>query len=62
MEDVQAALLRFLRAFSRLQLDEMMGFFADDASEFFPIEHQPLLLVGKDVIGDAFARVLAREE
>lgn len=40
MEDVQAALLRFLRAFSRLQLDEMMGFFADDATAFFPIEHQ----------------------
>ena len=60
MENIQATLLRFLRAFSKLQLDEMMDFFVDDATAFFPIKHQPLLLVGKEGIKDTFARVLAR--
>ncbi len=49
-----------MRAFSQLHLDEMMRFFTDDATAFFPIEHQPLRLVGKEAINEAFSRVLAR--
>ena len=60
MKDIQGTLHRFLRAFSKLQLNEMMRFFTDDATAFFPIEHQPLRLVGKEAINEAFSRVLAR--
>lgn len=60
MEDIHAALLEFLHAFSNLRLGEMMVFFSDDATAFFPIRHQSLRLVGKEAIGEAFARVLER--
>jgi len=60
MENIQATLLRFLRVFSKLQLDEMIDFFVDDATAFFPIKHQPLLLVGKKAIKETFAQILAR--
>jgi ketosteroid isomerase-like protein len=46
-------------AFSQLQLDEMLACFADDATAFFPVEHQRLRLSGKPAIRAAFARVLA---
>ena len=59
MEDIRATLHRFLRAFSALQLDDMMRFFADDATAFFPIRHRALRLVGKEAISEAFAQVLA---
>jgi len=60
MENIQAMLFRFLQAFSRLQLDEMMEFFVDDATAFFPIKHQYFLQVGKEAISDSFASVIAR--
>lgn len=60
MEDLHATLNRFLGAFSKLQLDEMMGFFASDATAFFPVRHQLLRLVGKEAISEAFERVLGR--
>lgn len=60
MEDVQATLHRFLRAFSGLRLDEMVGFFADEATAFFPVRHRSLRLDGRGVIGEYFGWVLER--
>lgn len=60
MEDIHATLLGFLDAFSTLRLGEMMGFFSDDATAFFPIRHQSLRLVGKEAIRGAFALVIDR--
>lgn len=60
MEDIRPTLRQFLRAFSQLRLDEMMGFFADGATAFFPIRHQSLRLAGKEAIGEAFALVVDR--
>ena len=60
MEDIRDTLHQFLQAFSTLQLDDMMRFFADDATAFFPIRHRALRLVGKEAISEAFAKVLAR--
>ena len=60
MQSVQSTLNRFLTAFSQLQLDDMLACFADDATAFFPAEHQRLRLTGKAAIGAAFAQVLAR--
>jgi len=60
MEDVQATLNRFLRAFSTFKLEEMVSFFSDDATAFFPIEHQSMRLIGKEAICEAFSLVLAK--
>ena len=37
-----------------------MSFFSDDATAFFPVEHQSLRLVGKEAIREAFSLVLAK--
>jgi len=60
MEDVQATLHRFLRAFSGLRLDEMVGFFADEATAFFPVRHRSSRLDGRGAIGESFGWVLER--
>ena len=60
MEDIQGTLNGFLRAFSELKLDEMMAYYADDATSFFPIRHHSPRLDGKEAIREAFARVLSR--
>ena len=60
MEDLQGTLSGFLRAFSDLKLDEMMAYYADDATSFFPIRHHSQRLDGKEAIREAFARVLSR--
>jgi ketosteroid isomerase-like protein len=60
MEDIQGTLSGSLRAFSELKLDEMMAFYADDATAFFPIRHHSQRLDGKEAIREAFARVLSR--
>ena len=60
MEDIQGTLKGFLRAFSELKLDEMMAYYADDATSFFPIRHHPQRLDGKEAIKEAFDRVLSR--
>jgi ketosteroid isomerase-like protein len=60
MQTAQIALQNFLRAFSQLQLDELMACFADDATAFFPIEHHCEQLAGKAAIREAFAQVIAR--
>ena len=60
MEELQGTLSGFLRAFSELKLDEMMAYYTDDATSFFPIRHHPQRLDGKEAIREAFARVLSR--
>src|SRR5438105_6972016 len=55
---VLSAFHQFLSAFAQLQLDEMLACFADDATAFFPSEHQRLRLTGKPPIRAAFAQVL----
>ena len=60
MEDLQGTLSGFLRAFSELKLDEMMAFYADDATSFFPIRHHLQRLDGKEAIRGAFARVFSK--
>ena len=60
MEDLQGTLSGFLRAFSDLKLDEMMAYYADDATSFFTIRHHSQRLDGKEAIREAFARVLSR--
>jgi len=60
MDDVQGVLIRFINAFSRLALDEMMSCYADDATAFFPIAHRTTFLDGKDEIRKAFAEVISK--
>ena len=60
MEDIQGTLSGFLRAFSELKLDEMMAYYADDATSFFPFRHHSPRLDGKEPIREAFARVLSK--
>ena len=60
MEELQGTLRGFLRAFSELKLDEMMAFYAEDATSFLPIRHHAPRLDGKEAIREAFAGVLAR--
>ena len=60
MEDIQGTLSGFLRAFSELKLDEMMAYYADDATSFFPIKHHSQRLDSKQAIREAFARVLSK--
>ena len=60
MEDIKGTLDGFLRAFSELNLDEMMAFYAEDATSFLPIRHHSPRLDGKEAIREAFAGVLAR--
>jgi ketosteroid isomerase-like protein len=56
----QSLLDAFLRAFSRLDLNAIHDCFAPEATAFFPVEHQPTRLDGRDAIAKAFASVLAR--
>ena len=62
MSDIQAqaTLQNFLHAFAQLQLDAMMAYWADDATAFFPSEHQRERLNGKAAIREAFAQVIVR--
>jgi len=60
MDDIQGVLIRFINAFSRLDLEEMMSCYADDATAFFPIAHRTTFLDGKDEIRKAFAEVIAK--
>jgi len=60
MRSAQFVLQKFLSAFSQLQLDELLDCFADDATAFFPVEHQRERLMGKAAIRAGFAQVIAR--
>jgi ketosteroid isomerase-like protein len=52
------ALMRFLDAFSRLDLDGMLDCFTADATAFLPVEHHHQRLEDKAAIRGAFAAVL----
>jgi ketosteroid isomerase-like protein len=60
VQTAQVALHSFLQAFAHFQLDEMMAWWADDATAFFPVEHQRERLSGKAAIRAAFAQLIAR--
>ena len=60
MADIESTLQRFLRAFSGFRLDEMVGFFADEATAFFPVRHKAPRLDGRGAIGERFGWVLER--
>lgn len=60
MEEIQGTLDGFLRAFSELDLDAMMAYFADEATTFLPIRHHSPRLDGREEIREAFARVLSK--
>lgn len=59
MQSAEGALQVFLQAFAQLQLDEMMAWWADDATAFFPVDHQRERLSGKAAIRNAFEQVIA---
>lgn len=60
MEGIHDVLIRFINAFSRLDLDEMMSCYADDATAFFPIAHRTTFLDGKEEIRKAFSEVISK--
>ena len=60
MGDIKGALDGFLGAFSELDLDGMMAYYAEDATTFLPIGHHSLRLEGREEIREAFARVLSK--
>ena len=60
MDDIQSLLIRFINAFSRLDLDEMMSCYTEDATAFFPIAHRTTFLDGKEEIREAFSEVISK--
>lgn len=60
MDDIQGVLISFIDAFSRLDIEDMMSCYADDATAFFPIAHRTTFLDGKTEIRKAFAQVIAK--
>jgi ketosteroid isomerase-like protein len=62
MHTAQSALQGFLQAFAQFQLDDMMAWWADDATAFFPAEHQRERLSGKAAVRAAFAQLIARQQ
>jgi len=60
VQTAQDALQSFLHAFAHFQLDEMMAWWSDDATAFFPSEHQRERLNGKAAVRAAFAQLMAR--
>lgn len=60
MEDIQGVLIRFISAFTRLDLDDMMACYTDDATAFFPVAHRTTFIDGKDEIRNEFAKVIAK--
>ena len=60
MQTAQDALHSFLHAFAHFQLDEMMAWWSDDATAFFPAEHQRERLSSKAAVRAAFAQLMAR--
>ena len=60
MLTISETLNGFLNAFSNLQLDDMLNYFDEDATVFFPIRHENKRLNGKKEIKDVFSRVLEK--
>jgi ketosteroid isomerase-like protein len=58
MKKLKGTINQFLDAFSHLQLENMMEFFSEEATAFFPVQHHHLRLNGKDAITTAFAKVI----
>ena len=58
MLTISKTLYGFLNAFSNLQLDDMLDYFAKDSTAFFPIRHEHQRLNGKTEIRKAFAHVI----
>jgi ketosteroid isomerase-like protein len=58
MDEIHGTLSKFLTAFSKLELENMMTCFSNNATSFFPIAHQTTILVGKNEICKAFANVI----
>lgn len=55
----EETLADFLAAFRQLDLDGMMGYFADDATAFAPVHHARARLADRQAIRAMFARVIA---
>ena len=60
MGDIEETLDRFIQAFNKLQLDEMVACYTEDATAFFPVAHHHARLEGREAIRGAFERVLER--
>jgi len=60
VQTAHVVLQSFLQVFTRFQLEEMMAWWSDDATAFFPAEHQRRRLSGKGEVRAAFAQVIAR--
>jgi ketosteroid isomerase-like protein len=58
--DVEHTLNQFIKAFEKLNLEEMMGCFTEDATSFFPVHHYPSKIVGKPQITARFEDVLRK--
>lgn len=55
----EETLAAFLDHFRRFDLGGMMGYFADDATAFAPVQHVRERLAGREAIRAMFARVIA---
>ncbi len=60
MGDIQETLEQFLGAFNRLQLDEIVDCFTEDATAFFPVAHHHPRVEGREAIRETFSMVLER--
>jgi ketosteroid isomerase-like protein len=60
MGEINITIQSFLKAFSNLDLIEMMNFFSNDATSFFPVVHNQNRLNGKIQITNAFQKVITR--
>jgi ketosteroid isomerase-like protein len=60
MDEVRGALEWFIDAFEKLNLEDMMELFTVDATSFFPVEHHPTRLMGRDQIQLGFQRVIEK--
>jgi len=58
MQAAQYALQGFLQAFSQFRVDEMMVWWVEDATAFFPVEHQRERLNGKIAIHSGFEQLI----
>ena len=60
MEGIQGTLIRFIKGFAGLDLEQTISCFTEDATSFFPIAHHTTFLDGKDEIRKAFSKVFAK--
>jgi ketosteroid isomerase-like protein len=60
MTEINITIQSFLKAFSDLDLIEMMKFFSNDATSFLPVVHHHNRLNSKIEINKAFQKVITR--